>query len=240
MHLYRTLDWGALAQFQILDDRQYRGLPACQTPGLAEAHKRYEDMISPCPELYDARRDMLGVAQNRWLMEKLGSSKAQWNLLTQQTLMTQQARIDPDHPELGKQYSADNWSGFPAARDRIFHRWAEAGTSNPLALGGDIHSFAAADIRDPAKPDGAPIAAEFVGGSITSLFHDPSFKQMAAANRLRFAENEVRGYGRVDLTPSGGEVTFRALANALTEDTTISDIARFTLEAGRAGIRAQA
>ena len=45
MHLYRTLDWGRLAQFQIIDDRQYRGLPACQPPGLAEAHKRCRSLV---------------------------------------------------------------------------------------------------------------------------------------------------------------------------------------------------
>jgi alkaline phosphatase D len=236
MHLYRTLDWGSLAQFQILDDRQYRGLPACQPPGLVEAHLKYRSLIEPCPELFDARRTMLGDVQERWLMDRLGATSAQWNLLAQQTLMTQLGRTDPEHPERGEQYSADNWSGFPAARDRIFRRWAEAATRNPLALGGDIHAFAAADISDPAKPDGPPIAAEFVGGSITSLFKDAGFKATARANGLGFAENEVRGYGRIDLTPKGGSLAFRALADARDENSGVSDLVRFALEPGRPGL----
>jgi len=236
LQLYHILDWGSLAQFQILDDRQYRGAPACQPPELAPAHLKYRSLIDPCDTLGDPRRSMLGARQERWLDDRLGRSTAHWNILAQQTLMHQQARIDPAHPERGNQYGADTWSGFPAARDRIFRRWAEAGTSNPLALGGDIHAFAAADIRDPARPDGAPIAAEFVGGSITSLLNDKSFKGLAAANGLGFAEDSVRGYGRVDLTPAGGSVTFRGLADSRREDSAVADIARFALEPGNPGL----
>ncbi|QNA84803.1 alkaline phosphatase [Sphingomonas sp. So64.6b] len=236
MRLYRILNWGQLAQFQILDDRQYRGPRACQPDGLVAAHQRYRGMIDACADLGDPRRTMLGDRQEQWLMAHLGSSRAQWNVLAQQTLMRQQARIDADHPERGKQFSADTWSGYPAARERIFRRWAEAGTGNPLALGGDIHAFAAADIHDPAKRDGAPIAAEFVGGSISSLLHDPSFRQLAGANGLAFAENEKRGYGRLDLTAKGGEMVFRGLIDARREDSAITDIARFILPAGQPGI----
>lgn len=240
LKLYRTLDWGSLAQFQIIDDRQYRGARACQPPGLVEAHKKYSDLVAPCPDLTDPARTMLGAAQDRWLMEKLGSSKAQWNLLAQQTLMHQQGRRDPAHPDAPPTIvSADNWSGYPAARDRIFRRWAEAKTSNPLALGGDIHAFAAADLPHPDRPDGPPVASEFVGGSITSLFHDASFKALAKTNGLAFAENEVRGYGRIDLTAGGAQVTFRGLDDALREDSGIRDLARFSVEAGRPGLHVE-
>jgi alkaline phosphatase D len=236
MHLYRALDWGRLAQFQILDDRQYRGLPACQPPGLAEAHLKYRSLIDACATLGDPRRTMLGAAQERWLMERLGTSRAQWNVLAQQTLMHQQVRIDPAHRERGDQYPADSWSGYLAARDRIFRRWADVGTSRPIALGGDIHAFAAADIRDPARPDGPPIAAEFVGGSITSRLRDPSFQGLAARNGIGFAEDAKRGYGRLDLTPSGGEVVFRGLDDSRREDSAITDIARFALLPDKPGL----
>ncbi|WCT74300.1 alkaline phosphatase D family protein [Sphingomonas naphthae] len=236
MRIYRTLDWGRLAQFQIVDDRQYRGPRACQPPGLIEAHTPYQSLVGRCDDLFDPGRTMLGATQERWLMDRLGATKAQWNLLAQQTLMHQQGRIDSAHPERGVQYSADNWSGYPAARDRIFRRWVEAGTSNPLALGGDIHAFAAADVQDPARPDGRPIASEFVGGSITSLFHDASFKPQAPANGLVYAENEIHGYGRIELTPKGGEVVFRGLDDARREDSGISDLVRFGLVDGRPGL----
>ncbi|MCP3734578.1 alkaline phosphatase D family protein [Sphingomonas sp. RP10(2022)] len=239
MRIYHTLDWGRLAQFQIVDDRQYRGPRACQPPGLVEAHQRYRNLIGPCADLDAQNRTMLGDAQERWLMQALGQTRAQWNVLAQQTLMHQQGRIDAEHPERGVQYSADNWSGYPAARDRVFRRWVEAKTPNPIALGGDIHAFAAADVHDPGRPGGPPIAAEFVGGSITSLFHDASFKAQAAANGLVYAENEVRGYGRVDLTPAGGTVTFRSLADARDPASRARDLVRFALDPHQPGIRQQ-
>ena len=239
MRLYRTLDWGSLAQFQIIDDRQYRGARACQPPGLVEAHKKNMSLVAACADLDDPSRSMLGTKQDAWLMEALGKSKATWNLLAQQTLMHEQRRIDPAEPNAAPKVPVDNWSGFPAARDRIFRRWAEAKTSNPLALGGDIHAFAAADLPNPDRPDGPPVASEFVGGSITSLFHDASYKALAKSNGLAFAENEVRGYSRIDFTVKGADVRFRGLADALREDSAISDIARFSVEAGRPGLHVE-
>ncbi|EIZ77596.1 alkaline phosphatase D [Novosphingobium sp. Rr 2-17] len=233
MRLYRTLDWGSLAQLQIVDDRQYRGPRACQPDGLVEAHKPYRSLVAECADLHDPNRTMLGAAQEKWLDARLVETTAQWNLLAQQTLMRQSVKHYQDD---AAEYSADNWSGYPAARERIFRQWVKAGTSNPLALGGDIHAFAAADIADPDRSDGTPIAAEFVGGSITSLRVDPDFKRLAATNGLAFAENEVRGYGRLDIDAKSGIVTYRGLADARREDSAIADIARFSLEAGKPGL----
>lgn len=237
-HLYRTLDWGGLAQFQVLDDRQYRGPRACQPPGLVAAHRAYRPLVAPCPDLEDPRRTMLGETQERWLDAALGGTRARWNLLAQQTLMSGLKRVDPDRAGEGPRLvSADTWSGYPAARDRIFRRWVTAGTPNPLALGGDIHAFAAADVHDPGDGAGPPIGAEIVGGSITSLFHDPFLRQEAAAGGLAFVENEVRGYARVELTRGACAIAFRGLADATRPDSGIADIARFTVEAGHPGLR---
>ena len=175
-------------------------------------------------------------------MQALASTRARWNMLAQQTLMAPFALIDPTHPERGATlHPVDRWEGYPAARDRIFRRWAEVGTPNPLVLSGDIHAFTAADIHHPDSPDGPAIAAEFVGGSITSLNHHPTWRDEAKANpHIRFAENEVRGYARVDLTDNGGEVLFRGLADARDPASAVTTIAQFGLEAGRSGISGNA
>lgn len=234
--LYRSVDWGRLAQFQIVDDRQYRGPRACQAPGIVAAHQKYASLVAACPDMTDPSRTMLGREQEAWLMGKLGSSRAQWNLLAQQTLMHQQTRIDAEHPERGPLVPADTWSGYPLARDAITRRWAQAGTPNPIALGGDIHAFAAADLHHPDEPNAAPVGTEFVGGSITSLFHDPTLKQQAVTDGIAYAENEVRGYGLLTLRPSGGDCVFRGVDNALRQDSGIHDLVRFRVEAGRPGI----
>lgn len=236
--LYHTLDWGDLAQFQIIDDRQYRGTRACQPPELLAAHKQYLVNVRDCPERHDPSRTMLGDTQDAWLLDKLGTTRARWNLLTQQTLMAPFAQIDIDHPERGPDlHAADRWEGYPAARERIFRRWAEAKTPNPVVLSGDIHAFAAVDIRHPDHPDGAPIAAEFVGGSITSLYHHAQFHDEAKRNPgFRYAENEVRGFGQVELTRGKAVVKFQGLTDARDPLSKVSTIAQFEVEAGRSGI----
>lgn len=237
MRLYRTLDWGRLAQFQIVDDRQYRSGHPCQPPELLPAHEKYLPLVADCAERHDPARTILGRAQEAWLHEALGSSGARWNLLVQQTLMTSYARLDAAHPGQGARlYSVDTWGGYPAARERILRRWRDARTPNPLVLSGDIHAFAAADMTDPDDA-GRILASEFVGGSITSLFHDATFKRSTLMNPgFRFAENEVRGYGRVDLTERRCEIAFRGLADARDPASPISTLASFVVEAGRPGL----
>ena len=232
--LYRTIDWGGLAQFQVIDDRQFRDHRACQPPGLIAEHKQYQVLVPDCPEIHDPKRTMLGRAQEAWLDRALGTGKAQWNLLAQQTVMSSLRRVNPDDPKGPEVYSTDVWAGYAAARDRILQRWVDARTPNPIALGGDIHSFLAADLK--LSPDGPPIAPEFVGGSITSLFHDTYLKAESARSGVAYAENEVRGYGRIDLGPKLATISFRGIRDATKPDSDVYDLKRFTVEAGRPGI----
>ena len=237
MKLYRTLDWGALAQFQIVDDRQYRSGHACQPAELLRDHKDYIDLVPDCAERRDTDRTILGTTQEGWLHHALGKTEARWNLLAQQTLMSPYARPDPAHPEAGATlYSLDTWGGYPAARERILRRWRDARTPNPLVLSGDIHAFAAVDMADPDDPRRI-LASECVGGSISSLFHDDSFKHSTTLNPgFRFAENEIRGYGRADLTAGRCEIAFRGVADARNPTSGIATLTSFVVESGRPGL----
>ena len=236
MHLYRTLDWGRLAQFQILDDRQYRGLPACQPPGLVEAHQHYRSLIDACAPLGDPNRTMLGAAQERWLMDQLGRARA-----------VERARAaDADAPA-----GADRF--WPSrARRTIFRRYAGQAIPPRATASSAAGARSAPAIRSrwaaistPSPPPisairigrtAPPIATEFVGGSITSLLRDPSFRGLADRNGLGFAEDRKRGYGRLSLTPTGGEMVFRGLDDSRRQDSGIADIARFDLPPNRPGL----
>ncbi len=59
------------------------------------------------------------------------------------------------------------------------------------------------------------VAAEFVGGSITSSGNAMYKKSAALDPSYHFMEPEVRGYGRGVVTAGRTEVTFRGLANVL-------------------------
>jgi len=230
MRLYRTVDWGALAQFQVLDDRQYRSGRACMPPGVVAGHRTGPSVVADCAELHDPHRTLLGWDQERWLRDALGRTRARWNVLAQQTQLTPYPRRDPDLPEDGRRlHTVDTWDGYSATRDRIVARWTEAQVSNPLTIGGDIHAFVASDVvhRDRV------VAPCFVGGSITTFAGD----RLLAANTsesaaYRFARNDVRGYGRIDLTPRGADAVFRAIRNPDDPRTAAYDLARYRVEAG--------
>lgn len=235
--LYRSIDWGGLAQFQVIDDRQYRDPPPCQPEGTIAQHLTTVGLRPDCPERRDPRRTMLGAAQERWLDARLGDTRARWNFLTQQTLMKSEFRIPPGTGGPPSVYNTDSWDGYAAARDRIVRRWRDARTPNPVVLSGDIHAFIAGDHQDPDDP-ARIVASEFVGGSISSGAGDTTLKQSTARNPLfHFAENQVRGYSRVELTRDRCDVTFRGLDDVRDPASAVRDLARFTIENGRRGMQ---
>lgn len=227
MLLYRTLDWGRLAQFQFLDDRQYRSDRPCLGPG-----QMGKEALDSCAERLSLERTMLGMKQERWLMNALGQSRAQWNILAQQTLFAPLKLEDPK-TKGPAMWNTDGWDGAPAGRDRIVARWQEAHIANPIVLGGDIHTFAAADVR---VGEGGPVAApSFVGGSITSLAaQTASYMRYRDANPdLKLYNGDVRGYGLVAFGRKETRVDFRALADARREDSAISTLQSYVVEDGR-------
>jgi len=238
LRLYRTLDWGRLAQFQIVDDRQFRDPPPCQAPDAIARHLENKGYKPDCAERRDPARSILGADQEAWLMDALGRSPARWNLLTQQTLMLPWEDVTPGDPagplEL---FGTDTWDGYPASRARILRRWRDAKTPNPVILSGDIHSFVAGDHADPDDPERI-VASEFVGGSITSNNHHPTLPETARRNPgFRFTDIVHRGYGLADITADRCDVRFRGLADVRDPNSSIGDLARFSVENGRAGLR---
>ena len=221
MRLYRALDWGRLARFQLLDTRQYRDHRTCDA--IAE-----EKLIPDCPDRTDPRRSLLGQPQERWLHQALVGSKARWNVLAQQYLMGEYRLEDG-------RFSNDGWDGYAATRKRVIETWRDGKVSNPLALGGDIHCFFAGDL---GLQPGKPVASEFVGGSIASFGRDNATlaKRVATNPHLKFAEGERRGYGRVELAKGRCEVTFREVENAFRRDSAVRDRVKFVVEDGKAGL----
>lgn len=228
MPLYRGLDWGDLAQFQLLDNRQYRSLRACESDARGK-------LIPDCADRSDPARTMLGAEQERWLMDRLSSADGSWNLLVQQTMFGPfRMRSTPEGA--ADRYSRDGWDGAPATRDRIARRWIDAKVRNPLILGGDIHTFAAGDVQHPE--DGSIVASEFVGSSISSLGKSAETDRINRTDNPRLAvfDSSRRGYGRVDLTRDRAEITFRVVANALDVDSPLAPDMRFVVEDRRPGL----
>ena len=153
MKLYRTLSFGRLATFQVLDTRQYR----TDQPNGDKAADLNEEALCPTNSL-------LGAKQAAWLKAALLQSTGHWNVLAQQVMM---AMVNHAPGEL-KRYSMDQWPG--CAYERI--AWwssSRSAISNPVVLTGDIHSNWANELRvDDRQADTPVVASEFVGTSITS------------------------------------------------------------------------
>ncbi|WP_117192797.1 alkaline phosphatase D family protein [Rhizobium terrae] len=209
--------FGSLLGLTLLDTRQYRS-PQLETSASDDR-----------PE-----RTMLGPAQEEWLARTLGASQAKWNIIAQQTLLSE--RDTRAGPATG--YNLDGWDGYRAARSRLLDAVQISKAANPIVIGGDLHAFYAADVkRDFSDEKAAPIATEFVGGSITS--DSPSEASLAAAlaenPHLRFASDK-HGYAIMRLNDRSAEVDFIGVADRKQRNSPASVFQSFAVSDGIAGV----
>jgi alkaline phosphatase D len=237
MRIYERYDWGRLARFHVLDSRQYRSHQACPRPGRGGSNS----VTSSCAERLDTSRSLLGAEQEAWLKDCLASSRGQWNILVQQTLMAQASQLPVIHPGDGR-FWTDGWDGYPAARRRLLDQLAARRPSNPIVISGDVHTFYAAELRpdfDRPPSSGNPVVAtEFCGTSITSNSRPQSRTERYLADNphIKFGRSDVRGFATVDVTAGHAATQFHALDDVHRIDSGISTIARFIVENGRAGV----
>ena len=189
MRLYRRFSYGDLAQFSVLDTRQYRTDQPCGD-GIKER----------CAAALSERQTMTGPAQERWLKEGLGGSRALWNVTAQQTMLAEYDFI-AGPPE---QFNMDQWDGYVAARNRLIGFLDKAGISNPITITGDIHSSWVHDLKtDFSRPESKTVGTEFVGTSITSEFPGEFLAPVEAAlvdnPHTKYFDGSYRGYVRCDV-----------------------------------------
>jgi alkaline phosphatase D len=237
LRMYQRYDWGRLARFHVLDDRQYRAYEACPRPGRGGSNSVVRRQ---CRELADPRRSMLGAAQEAWLEEGLRSSQASWDVLTQQTLMAQSSQLPVRAPGDGRVWT-DGWDGYPAARRRLLESLRTLKVENPLVLGGDVHGFYAcklrADFDRPPAPDNPVLASEFVTTSVTSTSRPQGrteqFLQMNP--HIVYGRSDRRGYTLMEVTPQRVKAISMALDDVRDEHSGIAPVATHLVQKGRPG-----
>ncbi|GHF32729.1 alkaline phosphatase [Streptomyces mashuensis] len=226
MPLYRRFHYGRLAQFDILDTRQYRDDQA------------YGDGWKyPGPESEDPARTLTGAAQERWLIDGWQASTARWNVVPQQVAFSRRKNTTADRSPL----SMDAWDGYPASRDRVLAGAAAARTENLVVLSGDVHVHYAMDIKeDFDDPDSRTLGVELVGTSVSSGFDgeerpDDWNLQLAANPHMKYYDGR-RGYVVVRLDRTCLQADFRTLTGVLTPGAPVTTAARFVSEAGNPGL----
>lgn len=224
--IYRRLRWGALAQLDLLDGRQYRSVPPC---GWGEA--------DACAAGYDPSVTMLGFAQERWLNAGFAESAALWNVLGNNVML---ARLDHDG-ENGQRLWHDAWDGFPAARKRLTDAWVNHGVSNPIAVTGDWHSTFVNDIHADFDADDSPVVgSEFVGTSISSngdeAVYGPYYGPMIKYNpHIQFFDGDRRGYFRCHVDSRRFAADLQIVDTVSRPDAPESTYASFAVENGTPG-----
>jgi alkaline phosphatase D len=226
MNLYRRLTYGTLAEFSVLDTRQYRTDHPCG-----------DGLQVRCPAALDPATTVLGPEQERWLLEGLDASGATWNVLAQQIMMAQlDFEVGP-----AQTFAGDLWDGYPAARNRILAHAQSRGTANPVVITGDIHTAWAndlkADFADPASPT---IASEYVCTSISAGGKTPSteLEEYLPDNpHIRFFDPNHGGYTRVELTPDRWRADFLRVRDLADAASPLDLIATYVTEAGNPGVQ---
>lgn len=225
MQLYRTVSYGRLAQFQVLDTRQYRTDQSC-----GDGNK------APCDGVFDPNATLLGKPQERWLMQSLQDSPATWNILAQQIMF---ARVDRT-PGDAVAWSMDQWAGYDVARKRLLQFLDDASISNPVVLTGDIHTNWVNDLKvDFDDPNGRIVATEFVGTSISSG-GDGAEKRadtdgVLAENPFVKFYNAERGYVSCELNEREWSAKYQVVPKVSEPTSELLTRAAFHVEAGRAG-----
>ena len=231
MRIYDQRRFGNLAEFLVLDGRQYRSMQPCPTP-----ERRGGRVVGPeCADRTDPNRTMLGQEQETWLYDRFRRVSAQWTIVAQDLNVAQLSQRDLSG-RVGNY--TDGWDGYPATRDRMLAALAAARTPNPVFLSGDIHAFFVNDLKaDFNNPASATLATEFTGTSITS--NGPPYELfmagMAANPHVKFFDSRQRGYMSIEITPQRMTTRLQAISNREDPHATLSTLKTYVVENGRAG-----
>ncbi|WP_328678525.1 alkaline phosphatase D family protein [Streptomyces sp. NBC_00322] len=227
MRLYRRLHFGRLAQFDILDTRQYR------------SDQAYGDGWQvPGPESENPARTLTGAAQERWLLDGWKSSRALWNVVPQQVTFAQRRNVPTGTFKL----SMDAWDGYPASRDRVLAGAEAAGIENLMVLTGDVHVGYGFDLKkDFDDPGSRTVGTELVATSISSgkdgADKPGNWDNLTQANPHMKFYNGRRGYVTVTLGEQQARADFRTVGAVTTPGAPITTAASFVTEAGDPGLK---
>ncbi|UGT57257.1 alkaline phosphatase D family protein [Nocardia asteroides] len=226
VHLHRRYGFGDLAEFTMIDTRQYRTPQAC---GDGSA-------VLDCADRYATDRTILGAAQRDWLVDGLAGSPARWQVLGNQVAMAQ-SDYDPGPALL---LGTDAWDGYIADRNTVLGTAADRAAGNLVVITGDRHENYVADLRrDYTVPESLVVATEFTGTSISTGgdgadVTDGGRALLAANPDIKF-HNRQRGYARVELDHRQWRTDFRVVPYVTRPGAPVSTRASFVVQDGVPG-----
>ena len=232
--IYRKLTYGRMAEFSVLDTRQYRtdqpgGFPG--DFGLAEAG------------IANIAGTMTGGPQEQWLKGNLARSRSRWNVIAQQVMLSRIKFPNPTGaPVPPIVANLDQWDGYVPQRTRLLNFLDQARIRNPVVLAGDIHSSWFSDLKlDFDDPASKTVSVEFTATSVSSDFPAAFDAPLKAVNptlnpHVRYFDGSRRGYLRCELTKDAWRTDARTVDSIEVRESPTRTTASFVVEAGRPGV----
>ncbi|MEJ5920266.1 alkaline phosphatase D family protein [Corynebacterium sp. H78] len=230
-HLYRSFNYGDLAEIVMLDLRTYRDQPV-----------EFKAMAG----IDDESRSMLGSEQFEFLRGQWTTSSATWNIVGNSVMFTPVLipPMDPEAtravtellgmPEEGIPYNFDQWDGFAAERRKLIDLMGEHQLDNVVFLTGDIHSSWACNVpRSPGRyPVDGVAAMEFVCTSVSAPNIDDIVKlpqrngisltaetALTGVNRhVKYLEFDHHGYAAIHFTSDEVRAEYRFVQDKTQKD----------------------
>jgi alkaline phosphatase D len=169
LQLYRSFKWGDVAEFFLIDDRQYRSAqayvtePACLSMG--------DPVVLPgatCQaEINNPARTYLGTTQLAWLENGLQNSTATWKFVMNGPLISTLAFLP-----------YDRWEGYAAERFALLDFIASNDVRNVIFLSTDIHAAIVNNVVNLTGLSAGPRIRELVSGAIGM---DPIYRELPAS-----------------------------------------------------------
>lgn len=229
VQLFRHFQFGQLADFYCLDNRQYRDDQPCATQGIGGGA-----IVSACQDRLADDRSLLGKQQETWLLQGLQNSSAHWQVIAQQQLMAELKF----GLETVQGYWTDGWDGYVASRQRLLQFVDQHQLNNLVVIGGDIHAFGVTDLKPNFGDAQAPvIGTEFVGTSISSTGLPQALYSLSQNinPHLKFVDSRYRGYVVCQVTPDVWTAHFRIVNSVEQSESTIQTLASFQVKNGQPG-----
>jgi alkaline phosphatase D len=189
--VYRSVQFGGLADLFLINTRTYRDQPV------------------PAPEMNAPERTELGPEQREWLFREFEESKSRWQILGNPSVLSTTWRENISEeiklPLLKTKLIAadgngpdyDQWDGYPAERKQLLNlfRKHRGGT---VVLSGDIHVGMVCELEEnPFDEKRDVVAVEFINSSVTSQNLDDKMKWGYRTDSLKYEQAILREFPHV-------------------------------------------
>jgi alkaline phosphatase D len=222
MRLYRSFQWGALAEFFLIDARQYRDAQAYVTePACLVLGEPATLPNATCQtEIDNPARTYLGAAQKAWLKAGLLASTAKFKFVMNGPLISELLFLP-----------YDRWEGYAAEREEILEYIEANNIKNVVFLSTDIHALIVnSEAANPGGSGGG--SPEWVAGAIGM---DPIYRELpgsiaplvptlpALFPAITHFDIDRFNYGTVEVSASEAKLSYRDNTGAVIASLTLPE-----------------